>query len=220
MGVWKLYEILLEGGFLVSCGFNPPEEEATHEQIGMDETDSPLRNITAAAVGKKGTDDTSYTGTRNYNATSLNTKTTDPEGGVSKGNRNDDNDENEEPETNCLSEMVKNICQYFLDPFVLEVVVYALVVSSDNIGIYITLFSSLTPVDTGIVIGIFYALLGFNIFVAFLLMQVINVPQPQRLEMSPCHFFHTVSASCRFSRKKFTVFGASTSHILGLLYFI
>jgi Cadmium resistance transporter len=78
----------------------------------------------------------------------------------------------EEQESNFLSELVSNICSSLMDPFMLEVTVYALVCSSDNIAIYIALFASMKVWETLVVITVFYILLAFNCVVAIALMRV------------------------------------------------
>lgn len=82
--------------------------------------------------------------------------------------------ENDQEGSNMLANVVKSILQYWLDPLVLEVLTYALVCSSDNIGIYIALFSDMKPMEVAFIIAIFYILLAFNIIVAALLMQVCD----------------------------------------------
>jgi cadmium resistance protein CadD (predicted permease) len=78
----------------------------------------------------------------------------------------------DEPETNALADTVGTICQSCLDPFMLEVTTFALVCSSDNIAIYISLFASMKPWQVLFTIAMFYCLLFLNIVIAMLLMEV------------------------------------------------
>lgn len=78
----------------------------------------------------------------------------------------------EEEESNMLSRGVNKICSYCLDPFTLEVLTYAVACSSDNIGIYISLFSSSPPLGVLIIIILFYILLILNVVIALLMMKV------------------------------------------------
>jgi len=80
-------------------------------------------------------------------------------------------EEEEEEESNILSTMFKRVFQSCLDPFVIEVTAYALVCSSDNIAIYISIFASLKPWEVIVVTLLFYLCLGFNIATAMCLMR-------------------------------------------------
>jgi cadmium resistance protein CadD (predicted permease) len=88
-----------------------------------------------------------------------------------------DTEDPEEPESNFIADLVKNGCASLLDPFLLEVTVYALVCSSDNIAIYIALFAAMTVWETVGIIAIFYVLLGVNCAIAIALMQCSAVAQ-------------------------------------------
>jgi cadmium resistance protein CadD (predicted permease) len=77
----------------------------------------------------------------------------------------------EEDESNCLSRCVYSSCVRFIDTFTLEVVVYALICSSDNIGIYLTLFASMTRFQVMLTVATFYVLLLLNILIAIMLMR-------------------------------------------------
>jgi cadmium resistance protein CadD (predicted permease) len=78
----------------------------------------------------------------------------------------------EEQESNMLADGFKMMCARCMDPFVLEVTVFGLICSSDNIAIYTSIFASLPPVGAAIVIGLFYLLLLSNIVAAVLLIDV------------------------------------------------
>jgi cadmium resistance protein CadD (predicted permease) len=78
----------------------------------------------------------------------------------------------DEPESSFLSNIFRFSCARCLDPFVLEVMVYGLAVSSDNIAIYTSIFASVSPVGAAIVVLLFYILLVSNIATAMLLMRV------------------------------------------------
>jgi cadmium resistance protein CadD (predicted permease) len=86
------------------------------------------------------------------------------------GNDKED-DEGEEAESNIISESFNKLCRSCMDPFVLEVVVYALACSSDNIAIYISIFASMQLWEVLVTTLLFYICLGLNIATAMCLMR-------------------------------------------------
>jgi cadmium resistance protein CadD (predicted permease) len=77
----------------------------------------------------------------------------------------------EEKKSNLLTDIIKTVFQSCLDPFTLEVTLFALFCSSDNIGIYIAIFISLDPWEVSIVVGSFYVMLLMSIIGAMILVQ-------------------------------------------------
>jgi cadmium resistance protein CadD (predicted permease) len=77
----------------------------------------------------------------------------------------------EEEESNIITSTVKYFCKACLDPFILEVTLFALFCSSDNIGIYVAIFISLDPVEVSIVVALFYIMLFMSIIGAMVLVQ-------------------------------------------------
>jgi cadmium resistance protein CadD (predicted permease) len=74
-------------------------------------------------------------------------------------------------ESNILSESFNRLCRSCMDPFVLEVTVYALACSSDNIAIYISIFASMELWEVMVTTLLFYICLGLNIATAMCLMR-------------------------------------------------
>jgi cadmium resistance protein CadD (predicted permease) len=110
---------------------------------------------------------------RSYQKTFQSDDDNDPSGVLDQADPTiDGGKDDDEEESNFLSEMVGKICSSVLDPFTLEVTVYALVCSSDNIAIYIALFASMKVWETLVIIVVFYILLAFNCLVAIALMRV------------------------------------------------
>lgn len=85
---------------------------------------------------------------------------------------NDNQGDEEEAESTFLSRLVTRLCKNCLDSFTLEVLGFAIACSSDNIAIYISLFSSTTTLDVFIVIVIFYLMLAVNLSIAMMMMRV------------------------------------------------
>lgn len=78
----------------------------------------------------------------------------------------------EEGEPNALSDFFKRHLAHSMDPFVLEVMVYGLICSSDNIVIYMTIYATLSPRDAALLTSFFYIMLMINILGAIVLMRV------------------------------------------------
>lgn len=98
-------------------------------------------------------------------------KSPDRNGKGKDGKGDEEEKEDEEEESNVLSNMFKRVCQSCMDPFVVEVAAYALVCSSDNIAIYISIFASMKLWEVLFVTLLFYLCLGFNIAIAMCLMR-------------------------------------------------
>jgi cadmium resistance protein CadD (predicted permease) len=88
-----------------------------------------------------------------------------------KDDGKDKEDDEEEGESNFISEGFNKLCRSCMDPFVLEVVVYALACSSDNIAIYISIFASMKLWEVLVTTLLFYICLGLNIATAMCLMR-------------------------------------------------
>ena len=80
----------------------------------------------------------------------------------------------EEPHKTCLSKTITQCIASCFDPLTLEVFMYAIVCSSDNIGIYIALFATMTGSQVAIIIAVFYLMLLVSIAVALGLVQVLH----------------------------------------------
>jgi cadmium resistance protein CadD (predicted permease) len=149
MGAHALYELLDENGYLSSCKKNRDHKvAATDEQPQQDEADKSKE----AEMGMVGSSNA---------------------GENKDGDENKDGkEEEEEEESNWLSRSLEWMLKGCLDPFTMKVLQTTACVSSDNIGIYIALFSSTSLTNVLIIVVIFYFMLGVNLALAVLMMKV------------------------------------------------
>lgn len=157
VGFEKAYELLTEGGHLDSCcpnesNHSPAENIGKSSYFQLEPTErSPGIELPSQNASTEIDDDAKVESCLDVS--------------------NNDN-EDELPESNALSRFVNQSCSSWMDAFTLEVTVYALVCSSDNIGIYVAIFASMNAFQVTLSIIVFYIMLAFNILVAIFLMEV------------------------------------------------
>lgn len=179
-GLQKVYEVLAEDGYCCCCkiGEGNGEDRKKRGEYQKVNTYDDGTNETGSAHGSThaGTAQTPHESSSSSSYQKGGSKVVDgqivsAEEVESALGISDASEDEEEEEANCLSECVKHSCMSCMEAFTLEVVVYALICSSDNIGIYLTLFASERPWQVLLIVATFYVLLLSNIAVALLLMQ-------------------------------------------------
>jgi cadmium resistance protein CadD (predicted permease) len=155
VGLYKTYEVMEEDGCLPCCSRTekPASDQVDETTKGKYERVKTVEDEEAARVEGPLIEEP----ISSYNNPSEASATLEPE---------------EEPESNVIADTFKSACRSFMDPLVLEVMTYALMVSVDNIAIYISLFASMKPWEVFLTVGLFYVLLFVNIIAAVLLMEV------------------------------------------------
>jgi cadmium resistance protein CadD (predicted permease) len=195
MGLWNAYELMDDNGCLKICNTasddEDPSTESGEQKDSLEELQAPNPIVQAAsqirlALSRKLSSKRSADGfkrlSESLRSTTKNSTSTDVESNVlhksgadktvvTYGSIHGDK-EDEEAEHSVIADAVKAMLSNFVDPFMLEVCVVALIFSSDNIAIYMSIFASIGPWYVFLTCAIFYALLAFNIITAILLMQV------------------------------------------------
>jgi len=155
VGLMKAHEVMAEDGVYTCTCFNKQSEDYDKLPQSADASDEkgdkplPVSDVEVANSFQK---------------------SPDRAGAKESADEKGEGDDKEE-ESNILSNMFKRVCQSCMDPFVVEVAAYALVCSSDNIAIYISIFAPMKLWEVLFVTLLFYLCLGFNIAIAMCLMR-------------------------------------------------
>mmetsp|Transcript_19412 Transcript_19412/g.18761 ORF Transcript_19412/g.18761 Transcript_19412/m.18761 type:complete len:291 (-) Transcript_19412:72-944(-) len=167
MGLFKLYEIIAERG-ICCCLYPTIDEDDYKVESNMNYYQGDFEDVYIEDLKEYDT----QISDRNY-AKSLTSNNYEVD--IEDDQRFLIGEENigmiVETKNNFVTNTIKTLFQACLDPFTLEVTVFALFCSSDNIGIYIAIFISLNPLEVAIIVGCFYVMLFLSIFGAMLLVQ-------------------------------------------------
>lgn len=185
IGVYKVYEILSEAGFCstLCCCF---KYTAITGDTDDAHADSKLPD-SSRMEGGMGNQRTVYLAEEKEPSglelvsiaiTDESPRTSVCTGDKSDGNENtqlteDSIDELEEVDDSSSCFLIAKRMFFFLDPLTFEVAVYALMFGTDNIAIYVALFSNVSLLETAAVCFFFYAMLILYLVMAlFIIIQV------------------------------------------------
>jgi cadmium resistance protein CadD (predicted permease) len=186
IGLYKVYELLDEEGYLARCYSlcccSPMPEADADEENGEAKMTVPQAHgeKRPLIVHEVSTDDAAA-----KKAAKEDAKDGSSGGGGGDGNGVDDaeigtilNEEsletlNELDQTNSFVVCAKSVFA-FVDPLTFEVAIYALMFGTDNIAIYVALFSNVTFLEILAVVVFFYSLLLLYLFIAIFI--IIQAP--------------------------------------------
>jgi cadmium resistance protein CadD (predicted permease) len=170
IGTYKIYEILEDEGYL-ECFWNflccIPKSEIDEDN---EETPPPVGEK-LPLIDDKMLDDKEKGTSKSFGATDDIKQEKDinqDEGAMKDDIKKDPLEDSNEVETKSVS-----CFAHYLNPLVMEVCLYSLLFGTDNIAIYVSLFSNMTNVEILFIVVIFYVLLF--LFICFAILIVTQV---------------------------------------------